>query len=53
MEYEQLKQDLFWQLQPLILNYGIDEDCPYLKQLVYKAYEQGEVDTEDRIAFYE
>lgn len=41
MNYEQLKQDLFWQIQPLMLNYGIDEDCIYLKQLIDKMFEEG------------
>ena len=41
MNYEQLKQDLFWQLGPLLLNYGIDEDCLYLEQIIKKAYEAG------------
>lgn len=41
MNYEQLKQDLFWQIQALRINYSIDEDCPYLKQLLGKVYDEG------------
>ena len=41
MNYEQLKEDLLWQLQPLMFNYGVDENCYILKQLVEKTYKEG------------